>query len=112
MTATASRVEPIQFFTDECLIDEILLCLASIKHNVTNDQGRTLRVPKYYSQACVLQKYIAVAKPTPKFVIKRQDLTPEITRALKMLPKLEAQIVLKRAVGRLFENLSFRLYHL
>jgi hypothetical protein len=99
----------IEYLTEACLIDELFLQLASTKQTIKhNDKCVTVR--KYYNQALVLRPWIAVAVPTPKFVINSYDLTPKITAEIK--PLNESKYVLKEAVGRIFENIDFRQYHL
>jgi hypothetical protein len=53
---------------------------------------------------------IAASEPTPKFVINLYDLTPGIIAEIKTLS--DPNYVLKEAVGRIFENIDFRQYHL
>jgi hypothetical protein len=108
------RVEP-EYWTEECLIDELTLRLASVTYPVAHadpvtNNLKTLTIHKYYHQASVLRKYIAAAQPTPSFVISVSDLTPEIIAQLQMVPY--PQLILKQVVGRIFENLDFELYHL
>jgi hypothetical protein len=103
--------EQIEYWTEQCLIDELFLQLArtkqTIKHN-NNDKSITIR--KYYNQALILRPWIAAANPTPKFVINLYDLTPKIIAEIKTLS--DPKYVLKEAVGRIFENIDFRQYHL
>jgi hypothetical protein len=46
----------------------------------------------------------------PVFVVNVSDLSARIVTKLKILD--DPQIVLKQAVGRIFENIDFRQYHL
>ena len=71
-----------------------------------------MTVRKYYSQARDLMKWIPIAKPSPPFIIYLSDLTPQIKNEFKQLAVSTLQYVLKQAVGRLFENLDFKGYHL
>jgi hypothetical protein len=116
MTAIgSSSVSELEYWSEACLIDQITLQLASVTYRVTHEDPvthnvKTLTVHKYYHQASELRKYIAVAKPTPKFIVKLSDLTREIIAQLRLVEN--PQLVLKQAVGRLFENICFELYHM
>jgi hypothetical protein len=99
----------IEYWTEQCLIDELFLQLAGTKQTIKhNDKSVIIR--KYYNQALTLRPWIAVADPTPKFVINSCDLTPRIISELRTID--DHEYVLKQAVGRIFENIDFRLYHL
>lgn len=119
MTATATEISNIELWTEACIVDELTVHLSSVTFDLThtyhdpltnNTKTKTLKIHKYQYQASELLKHIAVAKPTPKFIVKISDLAPEIIAQLQTAqnPKL----VLKRAVGNLFENIDFRLYRL
>ena len=119
MTATATEISDLELWTEACIIDELTIHLSSVTFDLTHTyhdsvtgktNTKTLKIHKYQCQASELLKVIAVAKPTPKFIVKISDLTPEIIAQLHIAqnPKL----LLKRAVGNLFENIDFRLYHL
>jgi hypothetical protein len=58
----------------------------------------------------VLRKYIPIAKPVPKFVVNTCNLSTRVLAELKVLE--DAQIVLKQAVGRIFENIDAFEYHI
>jgi hypothetical protein len=96
-------------WTEERLIDETFLQLAETKHAITYS-GKSITIHKYYSQALALRKWIPIAKPVPEFVINMSDLTAKIIADLKTLD--DSQSVLKLAVGRIFENIDSRQYHL
>lgn len=57
--------------------------LANFKEIIENKQGQTLEVKKYSKQANELIPRIAVAKPTPTFVIYLADLTAKLLQELK-----------------------------
>ena len=86
--------------------------LANFKEIIENKQGQTLEVKKYSKQANELIPRIAVAKPTPTFVIYLADLTAKLLQELKDSSTDERKYVVMQAVGRLFENLNPRLYYL
>ena len=66
-----------------------------------------------YLQVFRLRRWIPIAKPAPKFIVNMSDLIPtRIIAELKALDKDGSQYVLKQAVGRVFENIDFRQYHL
>jgi hypothetical protein len=48
---------------------------------------------------------------TPPFKIKISHLAPDIVYELSTLNKLDLKFVLKQAVGRIFEDINFDLYH-
>jgi hypothetical protein len=65
---------------------------------------------KYYYRALKYQK-ISLAKPTPFFKVSLQDLSLDYLRALLQLESEEREYILKQAVGRIFEDINFNLYH-
>ena len=96
-------------WTEERMIDKIFLQLAETKHAITYS-GKSITIHKYYSQALALRKWIPIAKPVPEFVVNMSDLTAKIIADLRTLD--DSQSVLKLAVGRIFENIDSRQYHL
>jgi hypothetical protein len=92
------------------LIDELFLQLATTKSLVSHNGRCGITVRKYYNQALALCKWIPIARPAPKFVVDISDLSARIVAELKVLN--DPQIVLKQAVGRIFENIDSRQYHL
>jgi hypothetical protein len=115
-TATSSDVEQVtscklEYCTEECLIDELFLQLARIKE-IVKQNSRCVNVYKYYCQAFRVLRWIPIAKPPPKFVVNISDVEARIIAELKALDKDGSQYVLKQAVGRIFENINFRQYHL
>jgi hypothetical protein len=101
----------IDCWTEEYLIDELFLQLAGIKEAIKHN-GKSITVHKYYHQAYRLKKWIPIAKPTPEFIVNLSDLTTKIISELKELDKEGSKYVLKQAVGRIFENIDYRQYHL
>jgi hypothetical protein len=99
-------------WTTECLVDELFLHLTNFKEIIENNHGQTLEVKKYYHQANELIPLIPVGKPTPTFVIYLADLTPKLRKELKDSSEEERRYVVMQAVGRIFENVNSRLYHL
>jgi hypothetical protein len=102
----------IEDWTEDCLIEEIFLQLAGAKETVKVDDKKCATIHKYYSQASRLRKWIPIAKPVPEFIVNMTDLTTRIISELKTLDRDGSQYVLKQAVGRIFENINFRQYHL
>lgn len=92
-----------EYLTEEALIEKIFLTLVNTKQQVVNKEGKHITVRKYYFQTRELVKIIAVAKPTPKFIINSQDLDPILLAELRTIDDLD--YVLKQAVGILFENI-------
>jgi hypothetical protein len=104
-----------EYWTTECLIDQLFLNLCSSRQTITNDKGRTITVRKYYRQARELMKWIPIAKlSSNEFVIYISDLTPTVRKEIESIansPKI-LRYILTQAVGRIFENLDFEYYHL
>jgi hypothetical protein len=96
-------------WTEECLIDELFLLLAATK-KIVKQNDKFITVYKYYTQARQLMEWIRIANPTPEFIVNISDLTPRIISELKALD--DPRYVLKSAVGRIFENIDPRRYHL
>jgi hypothetical protein len=101
--------EHIEYWTEEYLIDELFLQLASTKQTMYHND-KSITVYKYYHQALALQKWIPIADPARAFVVDISDLSARTIAELKVLK--DAQMVLKQAVGRIFENIDARQYHL
>jgi hypothetical protein len=104
-----------EYWTTECLVDQLFLNLCSSRQTITNDKGRTITVRKYYRQARELMKWIPIAKlSSNEFVIYISDLTPTVRKEIESIansPKI-LRYILTQAVGRIFENLDFEYYHL
>jgi hypothetical protein len=111
-----------EVWSTECTVDELQLDLCRAIEQIMIDRGfyvdgrksvRILTVHKYYKRARELMKWLPIARPPPEFVINTSDLSP------KLIEELEARLdnpptfayILKEAVGRIFENLDFNLYH-
>ena len=113
----SEKVVDRNYWTTECAKDELFLNLARVEETITKkgeDNIKILRVKKYYRQARGLMRWIPIARPPPDFVINTSDLTPEVKQEIESLipyPKT-LQEVTHDAVGRIFENLDFRYYHL
>jgi hypothetical protein len=101
--------EHIEYWTEEYLIDELFLQLASTKQTMYHND-KSITVYKYYHQALALRKWIPIARPAPAFVVNMSDLSVRLLAELKILD--DPQIVLKQAVGRIFENIDAGQYHL
>jgi hypothetical protein len=101
--------EHIEYWTEECLIDELFLQLACTKQTMYHND-KNITVHKYYHQALALRKWIPIARPVPAFVVNMSDLSVRLVAELKILD--DPQIVLKQAVGRIFENIDACQYHL
>jgi hypothetical protein len=100
-----------EYWTEECLVEELFLRIARTKEAIIHN-GKRVTIHKYYNQALRLRKWIPIAKPTPEFVIYISDLTPRIMVELGALEKYNYNYVMKQAVGRIFENIDSREYHL
>jgi hypothetical protein len=102
----------IESFTIGGLIDDVYLSLLCSKETVTDDYGTRIVINKYYLQAWKLQRFISVGYPPPYFVIMLSDLNPKLKQALKDLDDETKNYVLNQAIGRIFENINPKLYHL
>jgi hypothetical protein len=102
----------IDSFTIGGLIDDVYLALVCAKETVSDNSGAKIVINKYYLQAWKMQGLISVGNPPPCFVIKLSDLNPKLKEALKDLDDETKSYVLNQAIGRIFENINPRLYHL
>ena len=100
----------VERWTEQCLINELFLQLATTKRVVSHNGRCGIVVHKYYDQAFALRRYIPIAKPVFKFVVNTCDLSARVLAELKVLD--DAQIILKQAVGRIFENIDPIEYHM
>ena len=103
-----------EYWTIECLVDQLFLNLCSSKQTIINDNGGAITISKYYSQAHRLMKWIPIARPAPEFVINISDLEPQVRKEIESIidSPTTLQYVLTQAVGRIFENIDFDYYHL
>jgi hypothetical protein len=103
-------------WTIEKTADELFLCLAGKREIVPDKRkdGTVISYRKYYHQALKLFKWIPIAKPSPEFVINVSDLPPKIIQELQqnIIGNSTRRYVVTQAVGRIFENIDFRYYHL
>jgi hypothetical protein len=100
----------VERWTEECLIDVLFLELATTKSLVSHNGGCGIIIHKYYNQAFELYKWIPIARPPPAFVVDSSDLSTRVVAELKVLDS--PQIILKQAVGRIFENIDAFEYHI
>ena len=100
----------VERWTEQCLIDELFLQLATTKRVASHNGRCGIVVHKYYDQAFALRRYIPIAKPVPKFVVNTCDLSTRVLAELKVLD--DAQIVLKQVVARIFENIDAIEFHI
>jgi len=107
----------------ECTIDELQLDLCRAKEEITIDQNfyvdgqrrvKAKTVQKYYKQALKLMKWIPILRPAPEYVINTKDLSPKVIEELEgwIDKSTTLSYILKQAVGRIFENISFDYYHI
>jgi hypothetical protein len=102
----------IEAYTIWGLIDEIYLSLVCSKEHVIDGSGSRIVISKYYLQAWKLQRLISAGRPPPYFIIMLSDLNPKLKQGLKSLDDETKDFVLSQAIGRIFENINPRLYHL
>jgi hypothetical protein len=101
-------------WTREKLIDELLLHLARVSEIVIDEEGKKIAVKKYYRRAKELERWIPIARPPPEYIIDISDLDDRLRKELldEITSNDARHGVLKEAVGRIFENLNFKRYHL
>ena len=101
-------------WTTECLVDELTLRLAQVKEQIEKHNGEIITLRKYYHQAKRLMGLIPIARPPPIFIIFYLDLTPKLRNEIESIrdSPIVLRYILNQAVGRIFENLDFRYYHL
>jgi hypothetical protein len=79
---------------------------------VTNEKGETMKLKKYELRAEELIYCIPVHIPTPAYIIEKSDLPEEIRNELEESTSKEGlERVLKKAVGKIFEEINFDYYH-
>jgi hypothetical protein len=93
-----------------CLQDHLFLELATTKSIVSHNGTCGITVHKYYNQALALRKWILFSRPVPAFVVEKSDLSTRVVAELMVLQ--DSQIVLKQAVGLIFENIDECEYHM
>jgi hypothetical protein len=108
---SASSSHNVEFWTREGLIDDLFLQLCATWQTIRNDNGREIKVSKYYVQAWGLLASISVGEPPPYFEISLSDLPHELVGGLKN-EHGDREYIISRAIGRIFENVSPRVYHL
>jgi hypothetical protein len=86
------------------IVDRLKQCLASVVDSFDN---RT-----YYFQA-LNHLYIGACEydTALQFVVYLSDLTPRLIKELSEVDRYTLNFVLKQAVGRIFEDIDFKLYH-
>ncbi|HJT49787.1 MAG TPA: hypothetical protein VJ729_16525 [Nitrososphaeraceae archaeon] len=101
-------------YSEDFLIEEIALALATTKEKVIVNyaglQQQQALVSKYYKQAEYLKYKIPIYQPTPVFTIDIADLDDRLIAELYALD--DPKYILRQAVGRIFENIDDRYYHL
>jgi hypothetical protein len=66
----------------------------------------------YYYKAYHYQKLgIFLRKDVPPFKVSLSHLSPEIIYELSQLDEKDRKFILKQAVGKIFEDINFDLYH-
>jgi len=65
----------------------------------------------YYKSYHYLKLGLFLKKDAPPFKISLSHLSPEILFELSQLDEKDRTFVLKQAVGRIFEDINFDLYH-
>ena len=92
--------------TKACLVDRLKQHLVSIE---SQEEGKYDN-RKYYNQAHNLLK-ICAFQPIPYFIVHLSDLSPGLITELYNLDSRDRAFVLKQAVGRIFEDVNFEIYH-
>jgi hypothetical protein len=92
-------------YTKECLVDRLKQHLATVEDKEGKYDSR-----KYYNQAHDMLK-IGAFNPVPPFVIYLNDLGTELMQELCCLHTIDRAFVLTQAIGRIFEDVNFEIYH-
>jgi hypothetical protein len=100
----------VERFSELYLVELLFIELATTKLIVSHNGKCGITIDKYYDQALALRKWIPLARPAPAFVVEMSDLSARVIAELKVLN--DPQIVLKQAVGRIFENIDELQYHM
>jgi hypothetical protein len=93
-------------WTSAYLVDRLKQYLATIE---TSEEVRYDN-RKYYNQAHNMLN-IGAFKPVPYFTVYLSDLSPRLIKELHSLDGRDREFVLKQAVGRIFEDVHFEIYH-
>jgi hypothetical protein len=88
------------------------LAIFEISHiqDGSNNNTKIFDKRRYYNQVHHLLK-VGAFKPVPPFVINLSDLSPKILKELIGLDVQDRRLVLKQAVGRIFEDINCKLFH-
>jgi hypothetical protein len=92
------------------LADQLCSELSKTIEVVTNN-GKDIRIRKYYGRALKIMKFICIAKSDLEFIIDISDLLSKLIAELKVLDKMSAEYVLKLAAAGIFENINAKRYH-
>jgi hypothetical protein len=84
------------------LIDRLKQRLASVTDSFDN---------RYYYSKALGYLSAGACDPVPLFTVYMSDLNPELIDELKQLDQSTCRFVLKQVVGRIIEDVDFRLYH-
>ncbi|MDQ3903648.1 MAG: hypothetical protein M3247_08420 [Thermoproteota archaeon] len=69
------------------------------------------KVSKYYIHAWELLPLISAGNPPPYYIINLSDLRPDLVHELNSDHE-NRDFVISQSIGRIFENISPRQYHL
>jgi hypothetical protein len=98
-----------EYWLPSYLVDRLHGEMSRTKITITAS-GKQIHIRKYYNRARKIFKFISIAKSDLEFVINISDLSPRLIAELKILDKMNADYVLKLAVGGIFENINSKLY--
>ena len=119
LTTTGSSIDSNDDWTQDCLVGQLKQHLATVevgindyKDNLGDKRVFNLETRKYYNRAYHFLK-IGAFKPAPNFVVNLSDLskTSRLIKELEELDIADRAYVLRQAVGRIFEDVNFELYH-
>jgi hypothetical protein len=103
-------------WTESYLVNRLKQHLATVESSNKDYENnlqdhRVFDSRKYYNRAHHFLK-IGVLNPVPNYVVNLSDLTPKLIKEIYELSNEKDQaFVLKQAIGRIFEDVSFELYH-
>ena len=106
-------------WTNECTIEELHYDLVGVKIEATAldyfGVRKTFHYRKYIAQARELTKWIPINLDVQPYKINISDLSPAVEKHLEYEYKNSDEetfnYILRQAVGRIFESITFRLYH-
>lgn len=114
MTNTRLTLQQEKQWTTCYVIESFAYELATYTDYLVNEHGEYIAGRFYYEQARDLQYKIPVYRPRPTFKIYLSHLSDELKHELESYSndRKSLSYVLKQSVGRIFEDIDSRQYHI